>query len=75
MRKSLVYHAIDTCSLQNLHPEWLTLIHILIFMFNFNKIMADWLSVALCRPYHRDLWMGFRQSGNFSHRLNANHIL
>ena len=44
-------------------------------MFNFNKIMTDQLSVALCRLNHRDLLTGFRQSGNFSHRLNANHIL
>ena len=64
-----------TYSPQNLHFEWLTLINILIITFNFNKIMADQLSVALCRLYHRDLWTGFRQSGNFSHRLNANHIL
>ena len=72
MRKSLVYHAIT-----HGHHEIYILngYNILIIMFNFNKIMADWLSVALCRLYHRDLWTGFRQSGIFSHRLNANHIL
>ena len=75
MRKKFGMSCHHTCSLQNLHPEWLTLINILIIMFNFNKIMAEQPSVALCRLYHRVLWTGFRQSGNFSHRLNANHIL
>ena len=73
MRKSLVYHAIAHAHSE--HSEQLTLINILIIMFNFNEIMADQHSVALCRLYHRGLWTGFRQSGNFSHRHNANHIL
>ena len=44
-------------------------------MFNFNIITAEQPSVDPYRFYHRVLWTGFRKSGNFSHRLNANQEL
>ena len=41
-------------------------------MFNFNIIIAEQPSVDPYRFYNGVLWTGFRLSGKFSHRLNAN---
>ena len=58
---------------QNLNSSQVKFFNNLIIMFNFNTISAEQPSVDLYRFYHRVLWTGFRPSGTFFHRLNANH--
>ena len=57
---------------QNLHLSWFNFFNNLIIMFNFNIITAEQPSVDPYRFYNGVLWTGFRLSGKFSHRLNAN---